>query len=243
MDPPSSASSVDSAAGVDSSLLASRRQSHVPLACFGNGRRIEPPRNNKQPRKLADEVFVPSQALADIMQKIPEVRHERTREHAGRQPRASREIAGQPSHLSSFVFLLLFFLQASQARWSAALAQLGGSVLLVVLSVLLLAYSPWFFLPVAWIIAGASLSLMFIIGHDCAHKSGTHTATQRTRSSKRQREEKERKREGRVTRRQSLRRVHPLPWIGPILTFLFSVCLFLFIQQLGSLSDHQHVGR
>ena len=64
---------VADAGAADSSLLAQRRSSHVPLACFGNGRRIEPPRNNKQPRKLADEVFVPSQALADIMQNIPEV--------------------------------------------------------------------------------------------------------------------------------------------------------------------------
>ena len=59
----------------------------------------------------------------------------------------------------------------SQARWGAALAQLAGSVALVCLSVLLLAYSPWFFLPVAWVLAGASLSLLFIIGHDCAHRS------------------------------------------------------------------------
>lgn len=58
----------------------------------------------------------------------------------------------------------------SQPRWSAALIQLVGSLALLALSVLLLAYSPWFFLPVAWIIAGSALSLFFIIGHDCAHE-------------------------------------------------------------------------
>lgn len=57
----------------------------------------------------------------------------------------------------------------SQARWGPALAQLGGALALLAFSVLLLAVSPWFFLPVAWMIAGASLSLLFIIGHDCAH--------------------------------------------------------------------------
>jgi len=56
-----------------------------------------------------------------------------------------------------------------QPRWGPALLQLGGTAALVAFSGVLLAYSPWFFLPVAWMIAGVALSLLFIIGHDCAH--------------------------------------------------------------------------
>ena len=40
---------------------------------------------------------------------------------------------------------------------------------LLCLSIVLLVYSPWFFLPVAWLLSGVALSLLFIIGHDCAH--------------------------------------------------------------------------
>lgn len=58
-----------------SSLHAQRRLQSVPMGCYGNGRRIEPPRNNKCPRKMENEVFVPSQALAEIMKTMPEVKH------------------------------------------------------------------------------------------------------------------------------------------------------------------------
>ena len=51
-----------------------RRLKSVALGCYGNGRRLDPPRNNKWPRKIENEVFVPSQALADIMKTMPEVR-------------------------------------------------------------------------------------------------------------------------------------------------------------------------
>lgn len=48
------------------------RQRHVPLACFGNGRRTERTRNDKMPRKQPD-IFVPSKALEEFIGKMPQV--------------------------------------------------------------------------------------------------------------------------------------------------------------------------
>jgi omega-6 fatty acid desaturase (delta-12 desaturase) len=36
----------------------------------------------------------------------------------------------------------------------------------------LIAVSPWWFLPIAWFIAGTSFTGFFTVGHDCAHRSG-----------------------------------------------------------------------
>jgi len=57
----------------------------------------------------------------------------------------------------------------TRPNWRPALYQLGGSSALLVFSAWLLTVSPWFFLPVAWALAGLALSQFFIIGHDCAH--------------------------------------------------------------------------
>lgn len=34
-----------------------------------------------------------------------------------------------------------------------------------------IAFSPWFLLPVAWFFAGTALTGLFVIGHDCGHRS------------------------------------------------------------------------
>ena len=62
---------------------SSERQRHVPLACFGNGRRTERTRNDKMPRKQPD-IFVPSKALEEFIGKMPQVSSAHSAGGAGR---------------------------------------------------------------------------------------------------------------------------------------------------------------
>lgn len=92
-----------------STAHAERRLKSVPMGCYGNGRRMEPPRNNKWPRKHENEVFVPSQALADIMKTMPEVRSTQPQQ----QTRLRREVRSSEgidtiTSLTSFDSLLVF---------------------------------------------------------------------------------------------------------------------------------------
>lgn len=47
----------------------------------------------------------------------------------------------------------------------------GINVALVGLGYYLVAISPWFLLPLAWIFLGTGLTGFFVIGHDCGHRS------------------------------------------------------------------------
>ena len=69
---------------------SSERQRHVPLACFGNGRRTERTRNDKMPRKQPD-IFVPSKALEEFIGKMPQVRSTRSGRGKGE--------GGRPCHV------------------------------------------------------------------------------------------------------------------------------------------------
>jgi len=41
----------------------------------------------------------------------------------------------------------------------------------VALSMVVLAYSPWWFLPFAWMLAGTAATGLFVVAHDCGHRS------------------------------------------------------------------------
>ncbi|MEM6518423.1 MAG: fatty acid desaturase [Cyanobacteria bacterium P01_C01_bin.70] len=51
--------------------------------------------------------------------------------------------------------------------WSSVLITLMG----VVAGIAAIAYSPWFLLPFAWFFAGTAATGLFVIGHDCGHRS------------------------------------------------------------------------
>ncbi|MGB8698723.1 MAG: fatty acid desaturase [Thermosynechococcaceae cyanobacterium] len=48
---------------------------------------------------------------------------------------------------------------------------LGVSVLSVALGYGFIAISPWFLLPLAWVVTGTALTGFFVISHDCGHRS------------------------------------------------------------------------
>jgi len=79
------------------------RSSHVPLACFGNGRNQRLPRNHKATRP--HDLFVPSKALEEFMKKKPEVSRPHTqdpaRRHARRCGTQRGNKAGLAPHLTS----------------------------------------------------------------------------------------------------------------------------------------------
>lgn len=51
--------------------------------------------------------------------------------------------------------------------WSAVLLTTCS----VLVSIALIAYSPWYLLPFAWAFAGTAWTGMFVVGHDCGHRS------------------------------------------------------------------------
>jgi hypothetical protein len=61
------------AESVVESINNNPHSSHVPLACFGNGRNQKQPRNNKIIR--SPDLFLPSEALEQFMKNKPEVRN------------------------------------------------------------------------------------------------------------------------------------------------------------------------
>ena len=52
-----------------------------------------------------------------------------------------------------------------------AWSKVAINVLIVGLGYWLIAVSPWFLLPFAWILTGTALTGFFVIGHDCGHRS------------------------------------------------------------------------
>jgi len=52
-----------------------------------------------------------------------------------------------------------------------ALQEVAITVISVALSEVLLYYSPWWALPIAWALAGTAFTGMFVIAHDCGHMS------------------------------------------------------------------------
>ena len=59
------------------------------------------------------------------------------------------------------------FIKNPWKAWSKLLFNIGC----VVLGYFLLAISPWYLLPLVWIFQGTSLIGLFVIGHDCGHRS------------------------------------------------------------------------
>jgi len=51
--------------------------------------------------------------------------------------------------------------------WSAV----ATNVLMVLLGYVAIAFSPWYLLPFAWLWTGTALTGLFVIGHDCGHRS------------------------------------------------------------------------
>jgi len=47
--------------------------------------------------------------------------------------------------------------------------------LTVVVACYLTSISPWYLLPIAWIFQGTAMTGLFVIGHDCAHQSFSHS--------------------------------------------------------------------
>ena len=52
-----------------------------------------------------------------------------------------------------------------------AWSKVAINVLIVGLGYWAIAVSPWFLLPLAWILTGTALTGFFVIGHDCGHRS------------------------------------------------------------------------
>lgn len=51
--------------------------------------------------------------------------------------------------------------------WLSVLVTLGG----VALGIAAIAIAPWYLLPVAWFFTGTAATGLFVIGHDCGHRS------------------------------------------------------------------------
>jgi omega-6 fatty acid desaturase (delta-12 desaturase) len=60
-----------------------------------------------------------------------------------------------------------YFQKNVRKAWSQVAITLGA----VALSYLAIIYAPWYLLPIAWIFAGTALTGMFVIAHDCGHRS------------------------------------------------------------------------
>lgn len=78
---------------------SSERLRHVPLACFGNGRRTERTRNDKMPRKQPD-LFVPSKALEEFIGKMPQVRHQSSAAQVEEEGAAAAHLSREPGQSS-----------------------------------------------------------------------------------------------------------------------------------------------
>ncbi|MGB0561165.1 MAG: fatty acid desaturase [Spirulinaceae cyanobacterium] len=59
------------------------------------------------------------------------------------------------------------FAKSPRKAWLGVLV----TVLAVALGVGAIALAPWFLLPIAWLFAGTALTGLFVLGHDCGHRS------------------------------------------------------------------------
>ena len=59
------------------------------------------------------------------------------------------------------------FIKNASKAWSKVFVNLAC----VAMGYWLIAISPWFLLPISWIFLGTGLAGMFVIGHDCGHRS------------------------------------------------------------------------
>ncbi|AFY71116.1 Delta-12 acyl-phospholipid desaturase [Thalassoporum mexicanum PCC 7367] len=60
-----------------------------------------------------------------------------------------------------------YFQKNRRKAWS----QVALTLTAVALGYLGIFYAPWYLLPIAWLFTGTALTGLFVIGHDCAHRS------------------------------------------------------------------------
>jgi len=79
----------------------------------------------------------------------------------------------EPDHLVDVMKVLPN--DATQIRVGFAFFTLFRVIALMVFSSYLVYVSPWYFLPLTWVLAGTCATGLFVIGHECAHQSFTRS--------------------------------------------------------------------